>query len=122
MSGSYDETVRIWEVKTGKCIAVRLPSCDSFLASPETAVPPPRLLERRRDAAARHAPGNRTQTLASATERLIVRARNASRVPAPQTLPAHSDPVTAVDFSRDGTLIVSSSYDGADPSDACLQP
>ena len=29
-----------------------------------------------------------------------------------QTLPAHSDPVTAVDFNRDGTLIVSSSYDG----------
>ena len=29
-----------------------------------------------------------------------------------QVLPAHSDPVTAVDFNRDGTLIVSSSYDG----------
>ncbi len=27
-------------------------------------------------------------------------------------IPAHSDPVTAVDFNRDGTLIVSSSYDG----------
>ena len=34
------------------------------------------------------------------------------RWPALQTLPAHSDPVTAVDFNRDGTLIVSSSYDG----------
>ena len=32
--------------------------------------------------------------------------------PALQVLPAHSDPVTAVDFNRDGTLIVSSSYDG----------
>jgi len=29
-----------------------------------------------------------------------------------KTLPAHSDPVTAVDFNRDGSLIVSSSYDG----------
>lgn len=29
-----------------------------------------------------------------------------------QSLPAHSDPITAVDFNRDGTLIVSSSYDG----------
>ncbi len=27
-------------------------------------------------------------------------------------LPAHSDPVSAVCFNRDGTLIVSSSYDG----------
>ena len=33
--------------------------------------------------------------------------------PAPtQDLPAHGDPVTAVDFNRDGTLIVSCSYDG----------
>lgn len=29
-----------------------------------------------------------------------------------RVLPAHSDPVTAVDFNRDGSLIVSSSYDG----------
>jgi COMPASS component SWD3 len=29
-----------------------------------------------------------------------------------KTLPAHSDPVTAVHFNRDGSLIVSSSYDG----------
>lgn len=29
-----------------------------------------------------------------------------------RTLPAHSDPVTAVHFNRDGSLIVSSSYDG----------
>lgn len=27
-------------------------------------------------------------------------------------LPAHSDPVSAVDFNLDGTLIVSGSYDG----------
>ena len=45
----FDESVRIWDVKTGKCL---------------------------------------------------------------KTLPAHSDPVSAVDFNRDGTLIVSSSYDG----------
>lgn len=49
VSGSFDETVRVWDVKTGKCLKV---------------------------------------------------------------LPAHSDPVTAVNFNRDGTLIVSSSYDG----------
>ena len=29
-----------------------------------------------------------------------------------RTLPAHSDPVSAVHFNRDGSLIVSSSYDG----------
>ena len=29
-----------------------------------------------------------------------------------KTLPAHSDPVSAVSFNRDGTLIASSSYDG----------
>ncbi|KAG0719025.1 WD repeat-containing protein 5 [Chionoecetes opilio] len=46
---SFDESVRIWDVKTGKCL---------------------------------------------------------------KTLPAHSDPVSAVNFNRDGTLIVSSSYDG----------
>ena len=50
VSGSFDETVRVWEVATGRCL---------------------------------------------------------------QTLPAHSDPVTSVAFSTDGTLIVSSSYDGA---------
>ena len=27
-------------------------------------------------------------------------------------LPAHSDPVTSVHFNRDGTLVVSGSYDG----------
>lgn len=48
-SGSFDETVRIWEVKSGKCLRV---------------------------------------------------------------LPAHSEPVTAVDFNRGGGLLVSSSYDG----------
>lgn len=49
MSGSFDESVRIWDVRTGKCL---------------------------------------------------------------KTLPAHSDPVSAVHFNRDGSLIVSSSYDG----------
>lgn len=29
-----------------------------------------------------------------------------------QEIPVHSDPVTSVDFNRDGTLIVTSSYDG----------
>ena len=29
-----------------------------------------------------------------------------------RVLPAHSDPVTAVQFNRDGTLIVSCSFDG----------
>ena len=49
VSGSFDESVRIWDVRTGKCL---------------------------------------------------------------KTLPAHSDPVSAVHFNRDGSLIVSSSYDG----------
>lgn len=29
-----------------------------------------------------------------------------------RTLPAHSDPVSAVQFNRDGTIIVSGSWDG----------
>ena len=49
VSGSFDESVRIWDVRTWKCL---------------------------------------------------------------KTLPAHSDPVSAVHFNRDGSLIVSSSYDG----------
>lgn len=49
LSIQFDESVRIWDVKTGKCL---------------------------------------------------------------KTLPAHSDPVSAVHFNRDGTLIASSSYDG----------
>lgn len=49
VSGSFDETVRVWDVKSGKCLKV---------------------------------------------------------------LPAHSDPVTAVDINREGSMIVSSSYDG----------
>lgn len=49
ISSQFDESVRIWDVKSGKCL---------------------------------------------------------------RTLPAHSDPVSAVHFNRDGTLIVSSSYDG----------
>jgi COMPASS component SWD3 len=49
VSGSFDESVRLWDVKQGRCI---------------------------------------------------------------RSMPAHSDPVTAVQFNRDGTLIVSGSYDG----------
>ena len=49
VSGSFDESIRVWDVRTGKCL---------------------------------------------------------------KTLPAHSDPVSAVHFNRDGSLIVSSSYDG----------
>uniref|UniRef100_A0A8D0LBK4 WD repeat domain 5B n=1 Tax=Sphenodon punctatus TaxID=8508 RepID=A0A8D0LBK4_SPHPU len=51
LDSSFDESVRIWDVKTGKCL---------------------------------------------------------------KTLPAHSDPVSAVHFNRDGSLIVSSSYDDDD--------
>lgn len=29
-----------------------------------------------------------------------------------RVLPAHSEPVSAVEFSRDGTMIVSGSWDG----------
>lgn len=49
ISGSFDETVKIWDVRNGTCV---------------------------------------------------------------KTLPAHSDPVSAVAFNRDGVLITSSSYDG----------
>jgi COMPASS component SWD3 len=49
VSGSFDETVRVWDVRSGKSL---------------------------------------------------------------REVPAHSDPVTAVDFNNDGTLIASSSFDG----------
>lgn len=49
MSGSFDETVRLWDPRDGRCL---------------------------------------------------------------KELPAHSDPVTAVAFNHDGSLLVSSSYDG----------
>jgi WD40 repeat protein len=49
VSGSFDETVRTWDVREGRCL---------------------------------------------------------------RELPAHSDPVTSVDFLRDGSMIASSSYDG----------
>lgn len=49
VSGSFDESIKIWDVKKGKCM---------------------------------------------------------------KTLPAHSDPVSAVHFNRDGTMIVSCSHDG----------
>lgn len=70
-SGSYDEAVMVWDVKTG---AALLPC----------------------------------------THTSICEHPHRSRHPGAclKTLPAHSDPVTAVDFSRDGTLIVSCSYDG----------
>lgn len=48
-SGSFDETMRVWDVRSGKCL---------------------------------------------------------------REVPAHSDPVTAVDFNYDGTLLLSSSLDG----------
>ena len=49
VSGSFDETIRIWDVRRGSCI---------------------------------------------------------------KTMPAHADPVSGVAFNRDGSLIVSCSYDG----------
>jgi COMPASS component SWD3 len=49
VSGSFDESVRLWDVRAGRCI---------------------------------------------------------------RAIPAHSDPVTSAQFNRDGTIVVTSSYDG----------
>lgn len=62
VSGSFDETIRIWDVKKGKFSAFHAPHL----------------------------------TLGKCMK----------------TLPAHSDPVSAVHFNRDGTMIVSCSHDG----------
>ncbi len=64
VSGSYDETVRIWDVKT------------VFI---------------------RHRRLKRIKKLQEKCMKILF---------------AHSDPVSAVGFNRDGSMIVSSSYDG----------
>jgi COMPASS component SWD3 len=71
-SGSHDESVKLWDVKSGAFSAV-----------------PPRI--------ARWLLAHRFVGLAGKLVR---------------NLSAHLDPVTAVDFSQDGSLIVSGSFDG----------
>ena len=78
VSGSFDESVKIWDVKSGT--QRRTPGV------PQAHTPAPHTLQ---------------GSLLSATPGKCLK-----------TIPAHSDPVSAVHFNRDGTLIVSASYDG----------
>jgi hypothetical protein len=74
VSGSFDETVKIWDVKSG--MAVRASLSAVSLAT------------------------------------VLMSACGCTTGKCLKSIPAHSDPVSAVHFNRDGTLIVSASYDG----------
>lgn len=66
VSGSFDESIRMWDVARGESVRV-LASCFE---------------------------------LTEGTGKVL------------RVISAHSDPITAVNFSGDGSMIVSSSYDG----------
>lgn len=68
LSGSFDESVRVWDTSTGLRV-LQGAACHTLCN--------------------RYSPGKCVMTL-----------------------PAHTEPVIAVHFNRDGTLIASASYDG----------
>ena len=115
VSGSFDETVRAQSTAPAPGAAgLGLSSPQRRLVAGLCALPPPRARRRRLPAAAaaeapcRHGGGiSQVRIWEVKTGKCI------------SVLPAHSDPVTAVSFSKDGSLIASSSYDGAE---ACGGP
>ena len=110
VSGSFDETVRAQSTAPAPGAAgLGLSSPQRRLVAGLCALPPPRARRRRLPAAAaaeapcRHGGGiSQVRIWEVKTGKCI------------SVLPAHSDPVTAVSFSKDGSLIASSSYDGAE--------
>ena len=104
VSGSFDETVRVWDARTGHCLRVSQQPAGSAACWCTHA----------------HCVPSGSQGYASAgvpehiSSDAVRQGWSAQGVCAghAQEIPAHSDPVTAVDYHRDGTLIVSTSYDG----------
>ena len=92
-SGSFDQSVRIWDVKVTSLRLVPAIAC-----SPAGATLPTWAWWQR---------GSALSSLRSCDPPCCTQTGKCLK-----TLPAHSDPVSAVHFNRDGTLIVSSSYDG----------
>ncbi|KAB1280585.1 WD repeat-containing protein 5 [Camelus dromedarius] len=95
VSGSFDESVRIWDVKTGKCLKT-LPAH----SDPVSAVSPSEPRTLRASFRAGFLPG----VQAVVRKQPDCRLRHQVRV--------NVLPVLLVHFNRDGSLIVSSSYDG----------
>ena len=101
VSGSFDETVKIWDVR-GFVVLYNLCLLEGSACLVCTGV----------------LYGTQTNQLTclfsplpcpSSTNSFLLQIRSGDCV---STLPAHSDPVTSVSFSRDGTVVCSASHDG----------
>lgn len=90
VSASDDKTLKIWDVSSGKCLKTLKGTVTTSSAVTQSPIQP-------------HCLGLFDES---------VRIWDVKTGKCLKTLPAHSDPVSAVHFNRDGSLIVSSSYDG----------
>lgn len=91
-SGSDDKSIRLWDVRTGRAHPTPLIGHHNYVYS------------------LAFSPKGNMLVSGSYDEAVFLWDVRAARVM--HSLPAHSDPVSAVDFVRDGTLIVSCSHDG----------
>lgn len=91
-SGSDDKTIRLWNVTTGKCHPTALTGHHNYVYS------------------LAFSPKGNMLVSGSYDEAVFLWDVRTSRVM--RSLPAHSDPVSGVDFVRDGTLVASCSSDG----------
>jgi len=91
-SGSDDKTIRLWDIVTGRCFPTPLVGHDNYIYS------------------LAFSPKGNMLVSGSYDEAVFLWDVRTSRVM--RSLPAHSDPVSGVDFVRDGTLVASCSSDG----------
>ncbi len=91
-SGSDDKSIRLWDVATGLAHPTPLIGHHNYVYS------------------LAFSPKGNMLVSGSYDEAVFLWDVRAARVM--RSLPAHSDPISAVDFVRDGTLIVSCSHDG----------